>query len=296
MGLLKTLLFISKHPLNRKRKTKAILNFFKWQIGSRLVPEEVIFNWINGSKIIARKGETSVTGQIYCGLYTFSEMAFVLHVLTPEDLFIDVGSNIGCFTILACAVKGAKGYCFEPIPDTYDRLVENIRINNLNDRVKALNIGISDKDESLYFTTNRNATNLVIREISENLNVQSVKVSSLDAILSDESPTMLKIDVEGYETPVLNGALKILHNKSVNSLIIRLKGHGSRFGYDEREIFTLMKSYGFGSYVYDPFTRKLKEDDAADSFTGNAIFIRDLEMIKNKIDHSPKIKVAGIEI
>ncbi len=295
MGLISSLYFISNHPLNRKRRIKAILKFFKWQIGSRLISSDIIYNWINGSKIIARKGEHSVTGQIYCGLYTFSEMAFILHVLTPEDLFIDVGSNIGCFTILACAVKGARGYCFEPITATYDRLIENLQLNNLTDRVKTFNIGISDKNEMLNFTTDKNATNLVIKDATQNSNVTSVKVTTLDNILSSESPSMLKIDVEGYETPVLKGAFKILQKESVNSLIIRLKGHGSRFGYDEREIFTLMKSHGFTSYNYDPFNRELEETEAANRLTGNVIFIHDLKTIKNKISASPKINVSGIE-
>jgi len=186
MQLITTLKYIANHPLNRKRKIKAILNFFKWQIGCRLIPGEVIFNWINGSKIIARLGESSATGNIYCGLYTFSEMAYVLNVLMPEDLFIDIGSNIGCFTILACAVKGARGYCFEPIPSTYNRLINNLHLNNLTDRVKAFNIGLSDKEGMLSFTTDNNTTNRVVKDGKTDSDTVMVKVMTLDKILFEE--------------------------------------------------------------------------------------------------------------
>jgi len=76
MSLITTLNFIFNHPLNKSNKSHALFKFLKWQIGSRLVPEGVIFKWINDAKIFARRGETSVTGNIYCGLYEFSDMAF----------------------------------------------------------------------------------------------------------------------------------------------------------------------------------------------------------------------------
>lgn len=296
MRLLETLIFIINHPLNKKRKIRAFLNFVKWQIGCRLVPGEVIFSWINDSKIIARKGESSATGNIYCGLYTFSEMAYVLHLLTPEDLFIDIGSNIGCFTILASAVKGAKGYCFEPVPATFNRLNNNLRLNDITDRVKAFNIGLSDKEEILCFTTDMNTTNRVVMDAKPDSNIVSVKVTTLDRILKSESPTLLKIDVEGYETLVVNGALSTLGKESLNSVIIRLKGHGARYGYDEREIIKFMESIGFNLYSYNPFNRKLEISDVVNPLTGNAIFIRNLSLVKNKISEAQKISVSGISL
>jgi hypothetical protein len=65
----------------------------KWQIGSRLVPGEVIYQWVNNSKIVACTEEEGVTGNIYCDLHKFPDMAFLLHVLREEDLFVDIGAN-----------------------------------------------------------------------------------------------------------------------------------------------------------------------------------------------------------
>jgi len=296
MQLYTTLSYIVSHPLNRKRKWAAIINFFKWQIGSRLIPGEVIFSWINGSKIIARQGESSATGNIYCGLYTFSEMAYVLHSLTPEDLFVDIGSNIGCFTLLACAVKGARGYCFEPVPSTYIRLLNNLQLNNLADRVKAINIGLSDKEGILSFTSDNNTTNRVIKDGAPISDAVMVKVMALDKILSIESPTAIKIDVEGYETPVLSGSLNILRKESLNSVIIRQKGHGSRYGYNEKNIFVLMKSLGFNLYSYDPFKRRLEISDGVNPRTGYALFIRNASLAQDKISEAQKILVHGISL
>ena len=164
MSLLNTLKFVTNHPLNKNQKAQALGRFLKWQIGSRILPGKIVFTWINGAKIIISPGETGLTGNLYCGLYEFTDMAFLLHVLRKEDLFVDVGANVGSYTILACASLGARGYCIEPVPSTYLRLMDNIRLNNLTGNVECLNIGIGDKEGSAQFTSNRNCTNHVLIE------------------------------------------------------------------------------------------------------------------------------------
>ena len=109
---LQTIKFIINHPLNRGHKLTSILRYVKWQIGSRLVPGAVVFEWINGSKFIVRNGATGLTGNIYTGLHEFSDMGFLLHVLRPADLFVDIGANVGSYTILACSAIGARGIAF----------------------------------------------------------------------------------------------------------------------------------------------------------------------------------------
>ena len=57
-------------------------------------------------------------------------MLFLLHVLRKDEL-VDVGSNLGSYTILASSVVGSYSYSFEPIPTTFNRLLDNIKINHL---------------------------------------------------------------------------------------------------------------------------------------------------------------------
>lgn len=81
MSFLNTIRFIVTHPLNLERKLEAIVRFARWQIASRLVAGDIVQNWINGSRFLARTGETGLTGNIYTGLHEFSDMAFLLHAL-----------------------------------------------------------------------------------------------------------------------------------------------------------------------------------------------------------------------
>src|SRR6478609_823915 len=105
--MLSTLRFIIRHPLNQRRRLAALMRFASWQLGSRVKTEHVI-PWVAGTKLVVRRGMTGATGNIYCGLHEFADMAFVLHALRPGDLFVDVGANIGSYTVLASAVCDAS--------------------------------------------------------------------------------------------------------------------------------------------------------------------------------------------
>ena len=85
---------VLEHPLNRDHKLKALVRFARWQIASRILGQDVAYEWISGAKFFARTGETGLTGNIYCGLHEFEEMGFLLHLLRPDDLFVDVAGNV----------------------------------------------------------------------------------------------------------------------------------------------------------------------------------------------------------
>src|SRR5258706_6390791 len=130
MSLANSLKFVAAHPVNRDQRIRALWRVLKWQLGTRLVPGQVVFPWIDGARFIVERGETGLTGNVYCGLHEFPEMAFVLHVVAPGDCFIDVGANVGSYTILAFGVSKASGYCFVSVPSTLRRLMVNIRLDD----------------------------------------------------------------------------------------------------------------------------------------------------------------------
>lgn len=287
---------IANHPLNKKQKIKAILNFFKWQIGSRLVPGKVIFSWIENTKFIVSPGEHGLTQNIYWGLQEFHDMAYVLHVTQEDDLFVDVGANVGSFTILACGARKARGYCFEPVPQTFIRLQENLNLNGLSGRVQAHNLGVADKNGELLFTGDKNTGNHIVKNNHSDSRTLKVDVVSLDKFLTGANPTIIKIDVEGFETLVIEGATQILQQPSVHSVIMEINGNGEKQGFDEGKLVETMRSFGYKPFIYDPFTRNLAEIDGANKQSGNTIFCKKQETIEQRLIHSPKVKINGLEI
>jgi FkbM family methyltransferase len=276
---IKTLISIASHPGNKNNKIRAISRYFKWQIGSRLLGFQQVMPWIDDAKLYIRPGEAMVTHNLYTGVYEYYDMLFLLHCLTKEDEFLDIGANSGVYTVLAGAVLGVKVVAFEPIPDTYSRLLDNINLNHIGDKVTPINKGLSDKNEVLSFVTNLDATNHVsIAPLSGSAQIPVVKLDD-ELKKIDFIPTVMKIDVEGFEKFVLKGASKLLGNPKLNVIIIELNSSGKYFGVEDGEILELLIGCGFQSYDYNPDTHLIESLNNKISKRQNTLFIRDLNLI-----------------
>ena len=297
MPILQNLKFILNHPLNVGHKGSTLKRFLYWHIGSRLVPGAVAVPFVNEAKLLVSPGMTGATGNVYTGLHEFEDMAFVLHLLRSEDLFVDVGANIGSYTVLAGAAVGARCISFEPLTDTYQHLQHNVCLNDIKERVQALNIGIGREDGVLRFTVGLDTVNHVaISDEIDNGTTLEVRVMSLDDALGDVLPKLIKIDVEGFETNVIAGATRILSNETLDAVIMELNGSGNRYGFDEAIIHKQMLDYGFNTFSYSPFDRVLVPLDGKNSLSGNTLYVRNVESVKERLATSPKFHVLHHDI
>ena len=293
MALLQTLKFIVEHPLTRDQKITAMWRFVRWQVCSRLVRGAIEYSWIDGAKFLVKNGDTGFTGNIYTGLHEFSDMGFLLHFLRAEDLFVDVGANLGSYTVLASAVVRSRTYAFEPVAKTHARLTENLKLNDIEQTVVCVNAGLGDQAGQIAFTADTDTTNHALAPGEHCDNIVNVKLTTLDNALDGESPSLIKIDVEGYETAVLGGAGQVLENQSLKAVIMELDGAGRRYGYDESIILKVMIDHGFNSYCYDPLTRKLTELTGKNTTSGNTLFIRDMAFVAERLTTAPILFVHG---
>jgi FkbM family methyltransferase len=287
MSLFSSIKFISGHPLNRKNKSSAILRFLKWQINNLLNPYPVIYQFTDRSKLIIKKGMTGATGNLYCGFFDYEEMFFLLHFLRRNDLFVDIGANVGSYTVLASAHVQSNSISIEPVPSTYRNLLNNIILNNLNN-VKTFNIALGAKKGIVKFTNSNDTTNHVAT-LSDNDQID-VEISTLDDILlSLDSATLIKIDVEGYETEVLKGSDKILENNNLKAIIIELNGSGNRYNYDETLIHNKLIDVGFLPFTYDPISRQLIKLGKFGAY--NTIYVRDLDFVIDRLKSADKVNI-----
>lgn len=288
----RTLGFILSHPLASRHLLKSLSRFILWQLQTAISPQKLhVKKFVASTRFYARKGLTGVTGNIYTGLHEFNDMAFLLHVLTPDDLFFDIGANVGSYTLLASGVKGAKSISLEPVLSTFNILKQNVSLNNIQSITTVINSGAGSAAGSILFTGDEDTTNHVLSDIEKSNNTIEVEIITVDSLLREQHPTLIKIDVEGYETEVLKGMANTLESGSLKAIIIELNGSGERYGYNELNIHHLLLSHGFLPFDYDPFSRQLKQLDSYNNY--NTIYCRDVGFINKRLKSASVTKVMG---
>lgn len=279
--------FIATSPLNRNREFSSVVRFLKWQFVSRVFGGRLAVDWIDDARLLVKNGEVGLTGNIYCGLAEFDDMAFLLCALRQQDLFIDIGANAGAYTVLASTVVGASSVAFEPVPATYDRLLDQVYLNRIHDKVRCLNVGVGDIQAVLQFTTNADTTNKVSLSASDAHTV-AVDVVTLDGMEfpPTEGFVLVKIDVEGFEMNVLKGGRDFFANPRVQAIIIELNGSGSLFGQRDEDIHGLLLEFGLVPADFDGLARTLSMKQGYND-EGNTIYVRDMEALMARCRSAP---------
>jgi FkbM family methyltransferase len=290
MGLVSTLRFVLQHPLNRQKPIMAVARFVRWQVASRIAGAPIAMPYVNGTRLLVSRGMTGATGNIYVGLHEYPDMAFVGHYLRPGDLFIDVGANVGAYSILAASC-GAEVVAYEPVASTFHALDLNVRLNGFEARVSRRNCGVSDIRGALSFTTAFDSVNHVAAGAEAGQTIEVVRLDD-EALTADQC--MLKIDVEGFETHVIDGAERLLKSGRVAAVVLELNGSSARYGVSDDDLDRRMRLLGFRSYEYDAAARSLVERPRRTN--GNTLYVCDLARVADRVRCGPPLKVLGADV
>jgi FkbM family methyltransferase len=290
---LSTLRNIVQHPLNSDNRPGALLRYVKWQIGSRLAPGAILVPFVNDTFLVVSRGMTGATQHVYTGLSDFAESALLLHMLRENHLFVDVGANVGVYTVLAAGVVGAQVISIEPVPQTFSKLRANLRANDIVDKVTPHNIGVARQEGTLRFTADQDTMNHVIKDEAWKGPSIEVPVSTLDAILVGRAPTLIKIDVEGWESEVLAGAASTLSSSSLLGLIVEMNSSDAAFSTNEFAVHECLLANDFRPHAYDPPTRSLTLLPSKNLKSINTIYLRNVDQISALLASGPSFRVNG---
>jgi FkbM family methyltransferase len=296
MQIVHTIRKLLEHPLNRRHRFKALSRFVRWQIGSRLLHMPVAVPFTDHARLLVSTGMQGATGNYYCGLHEFEDMAFTMHLLRSDDLFVDVGANVGSYSVLAAKLAQARCIAVEPIASTFEHLIDNISLNRLQDHVCCYNLGLSSSSGELRFTSNLDTINHVVGESEVSDHLQVVPTTTLDDLLLGKRPCLIKIDVEGYESEVLAGGSNVLSTESLLAVIMELNGSGAHYGHDDHDLHKTITRFGFSSYSYDPFSRSLNALGNLHNSTGNTLYIRNINLVCERLASAANFKVFGESI
>lgn len=291
---LRTVEFLLNHPISSKNKPKAFQRFLSWQLRSRLIGTPVAYDFVNHSRLLVYPGMTGATGNVYAGLHEFYDMGFVLHALREGDIFVDIGANIGSYTVLAGAAAGAKCIAIEPVPSTFSHLLENVELNSLQSKVECLNIGLGKEEGNLRFSADEDTMNHVVADFEKCENYIDVEVKCLDDVLGARTPTVIKIDVEGWEAHVIAGGQSIFSKAEPLAILMEF-GLGKRYELDDRKLYQEILDLGFKRAAYSPFERELVTPSNNEITGGNILFIKDIGYFEDRVKSASKFEALGVK-
>lgn len=197
-----------------------------------------------------KQGDVMHDGLAFTGVYELEETEMIAGIARNKGgLLVDVGANFGYYTLLWCAQRpDNRCIAFEASPLVLPHLKENIRRNCLEGRVQIIECAASRSEGKVRFHTGPPEQTGWggISIVETSLTTVEVPACRLDHALPDEPVTLLKIDCEGADAWVVEGATALLARKAVQHLCFeenapRIKELGIQPGETER----LLQKYGY---------------------------------------------------
>lgn len=173
----------------------------------------------------------------FLGHYENAELLFLKSILKEGDTFIDLGTNIGLFSLTASKIVGNKGIVisFEPFSKNYDTFIYNIELNHLKDfnivpEKKA--IGKSDSTLTLYSNSHDSNMGMVSTRKRTHTHKESVESTKLDTYLEEKEINrvdLIKIDIEGHEKEALVGMVNTIKKFHPSFILEILEGADEQY-------------------------------------------------------------------
>ena len=211
------------------------------------------------------------------GSYENIELNWVEKNLNTGDVFIDIGANIGVYTLTA-AQKIAQGkvYAFEPFEQNHNSLLSNIELNTFqNIQVEKLAIAECKKNISLFYDEADKNLGMVSAYNASMKNETIIKAVALDDYAAENKINkiaIVKMDIEGNELFALQGMKNILNYHQPKLLIEIDAAILSRTTYVAKDIFDFLDALNYAPFYFNQ-SGYLVEKEPAVTVTRNVVFL-----------------------
>lgn len=253
---------------------------FWWKFNQIFLKIPAIIELVPGTKCVCYPISSYGGLVVYTKLPDYFEQTFLLKNLKADSCFVDVGANIGVYSLLASSkITSGKIFAFEVSDAPLINLYENIALNKLDGKVQVVERLVSDKNGHEQFIEES------ISEISHIGNTSerdkgricsSVKLDSFLKINEVKKVDLVKIDVEGAEFKVLKGLRRFLQDGKVKFVLIEINKNVSNYGSSPSEVFTFLNKFGYFGYSFNKKGKlvRIYSKQIKDNTTNNYIFMK----------------------
>ena len=203
------------------------------------------------------------------GIWEPFETSLVLRLLRPGDVFVDVGANIGYFSVLAASVVGAQGavFAFEPDPDNFRLLHANAELNGLGNCITAVEAALADTGgEGRLFLSADNLGDHQVYAGDASRSTVTIALLNGSRYLAGrlQRLDLLKVDTQGAEFQVMAGLLPLLQSLAQPPrIIVELTPHSLRAaGSSGRSLLELLATLGQPMWIIDHIEGRIAASSA----------------------------------
>jgi FkbM family methyltransferase len=233
-----------KHPANQGQRLQALARVARFQVRGRLLRQRTMARLGEKSLLWVDLHRTGASMVMYANPPDMPEMLAWRRVLRPGALFVDVGANVGSYTIWA-AELGADVIALEPAADTFALLEENVALNGY--RVQAVQAAAGAACGTARFSAGRDAGN----SLDPDGPVQA-RLMTVDSLIGGRTVAGLKVDVEGFEIEVLRGCTAALSEHRLQMIQLEWNGLSElAVGTDRQPVADLLAKFGYRLYRPD---------------------------------------------
>ncbi len=160
------------------------------------------------------------------GTYGYFFSDFLKNISQPYH-FVDIGANQGIYSLIAAKNKNFKKiYSFEPVNENFKLLKNNIRLNNLNN-INSKKLAISDKNAASYISYNKTHSGSSSLEVTKKnskklTKINTINYTKLKKIIDLKKKLIVKIDVEGHESVVIDQLVKSKLLKNIDYIYVEI--------------------------------------------------------------------------
>lgn len=286
-----SLRLVLDHPSNRGHGLQTLSRFIAWQLWKVAVRRPLTTRFWRDVRLVAYPDSPISSAAICTRLPEYDDMLFLTRVLRPGETFVDVGANVGMYSLLAASIVGdGTVLAIEPDPRAAARLAANARLN-LFERIAVRQVAAGASIGRATLTADLDVMNHIVEGVREPTTVsrgsRGVELTTLDAeTASYPAVSVVKVDAEGFETQVLMGARRLLSRPRPPAWIVEVNGFGSRYGESDAAITGAFAASGYRPFRYAAADNRLIEVDPAVPAGGpNLIFSRDPDDLRRRLSH-----------
>lgn len=206
------LTWIWRHPACRGERPLAVLRWLGWQLWQRMVRLPVVVPFLTGELVLCPHSPV-VSHVLYVRVPDYHEFGFLRAAIesgAEDSVVIDVGANEGVYTVGA-GLMGAAVVSFEPVADVARHLRTNVALNGLEDRVDVRQQAVGSSAGQVEMTATLGPRNRIATGERVGGAEITVDLVAIDEVIpSDANVVAIKVDVEGYELAVLDGAAETI--------------------------------------------------------------------------------------